>query len=70
MFTMLAYLAEGAAGLPVFAPAHGLTGVTHILGPTGGYLMAYPTMAVVLPTSGAPASDLSSARWSVRAQVT
>lgn len=49
MFTMLAYLAEGAAGLPVFAPAlTGLTGVFHILGPTGGYLMAYPTMAVVI----------------------
>jgi biotin transport system substrate-specific component len=48
MFTMLAYLAEGAAGLPVFAPAPlGLTGVAHILGPTGGYLMAYPTVAVV-----------------------
>ncbi len=49
MFTMLAYLAEGAAGLPVFAPGFmGLSGVAHILGPTGGYLMAYPTMAVVI----------------------
>jgi len=49
MFTMLAYLAEGAAGLPVFAPDPlGLTGVAHILGPTGGYLMAYPTVAVVI----------------------
>ena len=48
MFTMLAYLAEGAAGLPVFAPGPmGLTGVAHLLGPTGGYLMAYPTVAVV-----------------------
>lgn len=49
MFTMLAYLAEGAAGLPVFAPGGpiGLTGLAHIIGPTGGYLMAYPTVAVV-----------------------
>jgi biotin transport system substrate-specific component len=48
MFTMLAYLAEGAAGLPVFAPDPTvLSGVAHILGPTGGYLMAYPTVAVV-----------------------
>jgi biotin transport system substrate-specific component len=48
MFTMLAYLAEGASGLPVFAPGPtALSGVAHILGPTGGYLMAYPTVAVV-----------------------
>ena len=38
------YLAEGAAGLPVFNP-HGLGGVAQILGPTGGYLMAYPFVA-------------------------
>lgn len=48
MYTMLAYLAEGAAGLPVFAPGPlELTGMAHLLGPTGGYLMAYPTVAVV-----------------------
>ncbi len=46
--TMLAYLAEGAAGLPVFAPGTiELTGLAHLLGPTGGYLMAYPTVALV-----------------------
>ena len=28
-------------------PPHGTTGIAHILGPTGGYLMAYPTMAAV-----------------------
>jgi biotin transport system substrate-specific component len=39
--TLIAYLAEGAAGLPVFAPSP-LSGVAHLLGPTGGYLMAYP----------------------------
>jgi biotin transport system substrate-specific component len=39
--TLVAYLAEGAAGLPVFAPSP-LSGVAHLLGPTGGYLMAYP----------------------------
>lgn len=48
MYTMLVYLAEGAAGLPVFAPGPmGMTGLAHILGPTGGYLMAYPTVAAV-----------------------
>jgi biotin transport system substrate-specific component len=37
------YLAEGAAGLPVFAMGTG--GVAWLLGPTGGYLMAYPVVA-------------------------
>jgi biotin transport system substrate-specific component len=40
------YLMEGAAGLPVFSPsALGLSGVAQILGPTGGFLMAYPLVA-------------------------
>lgn len=41
---MAAYLLEGAAGLPVFSPA-GLGGVAQLLGPTGGYLFAYPVAA-------------------------
>jgi biotin transport system substrate-specific component len=40
------YLAEGALGLPVFNP-HGLGGVAQLLGPTGGYLMAYPLVAAL-----------------------
>lgn len=36
---MLAYLLEGAAGLPVFAS--GASGVAYMLGPTGGYLLSY-----------------------------
>src|SRR5436309_11932974 len=40
------YLVEGASGLPVFNPA-GLGGVAQILGPTGGFLMAYPLVAFV-----------------------
>ena len=43
---MLLYLAEGAMGLPVFSPA-GPGGVSQLLGPTGGYLMAYPVVAFV-----------------------
>lgn len=40
------YLMEGASGLPVFSPSPlGLHGVAQILGPTGGYLMAYPFVA-------------------------
>jgi len=40
------YLAEGAIGLPVFNPA-GPGGIAQILGPTGGYLIAYPLVAFV-----------------------
>ena len=43
---MLLYLAEGAIGLPVFSPA-GPGGIAQLLGPTGGYLMAYPVVALV-----------------------
>ena len=39
------YLAEGAIGLPVFAA--GAAGVSRFLGPTGGYLLAFPCAAAV-----------------------
>ncbi len=46
-FSSLAlYLAEGAAGLPVFSP-HGLSGVAQLHGPTAGYLFSYPIAAAV-----------------------
>ena len=45
--TLVAYLAEGVAGLPVFAPGI-VSGPAHLLGPTGGYLMAYPVAAFVI----------------------
>ena len=35
------YLAEGAAGLPVFSPT-GPGGIAQLLGPTAGYLFSYP----------------------------
>ena len=38
------YLAEGAAGLPVFSPT-GPGGVAQLVGPTGGFLLAYPVVA-------------------------
>jgi biotin transport system substrate-specific component len=41
---LMLYLAEGAAGLPVFSPV-GLGGIAQMVGPTGGYLMAYPVVA-------------------------
>src|SRR5437764_13824531 len=38
------YLAEGAAGLPVFSPV-GAPGILRFAGPTAGYLIAYPFVA-------------------------
>jgi len=39
------YLAQGALGLPVFAA--GAAGAAKLLGPTGGYLLAFPLAAAV-----------------------
>jgi biotin transport system substrate-specific component len=41
--TLFAYLAEGAAGLPVFAGGAG--GLPHFVGPTAGFLLGFPLMA-------------------------
>ena len=43
---LVTYLAAGAAGLPVFAPS-ALSGIARLLGPTGGYLLAFPVAAGV-----------------------
>jgi biotin transport system substrate-specific component len=70
--TLGVYLLEGAAGLPVFAP--GLVfgaGVAHLLGPTGGYLMAYPAAAALVgylwrrSGRGYPAALISAAAGNV-----
>jgi len=46
MTSQLLYLALGIAGLPVFAASPALPqGAARLLGPTGGYLMAYPIAA-------------------------
>jgi biotin transporter BioY len=42
---MIFYLIEGAAGLPFFYGGHG--GLSHLFGPTGGYLVAFPAAAFV-----------------------
>ena len=48
MSSQILYLALGVAGLPVFAASPLLPqGVARLLGPTGGYLMAYPFAAFV-----------------------
>lgn len=46
MASQLVYLALGVAGAPVFAASPVLPqGVARLIGPTGGYLMAYPFAA-------------------------
>jgi biotin transport system substrate-specific component len=49
---MVLYLAAGAAGLPVFAPM-GAPGLARLIGPTGGYLLAYPVAAALVGRLGA-----------------
>ncbi len=43
---LILYLAQGSVGLPVFAPG-GPGGIAQLLGPTGGFLIAYPAVAFV-----------------------
>ena len=43
---MVLYLAEGAAGAPVFSP-HGPGGILQLMGPTAGYLFSYPIAAAI-----------------------
>jgi len=47
--TLLLYLVEGAAGLPVFAgtPERGI-GLAYMIGPTGGYLIGFLAAAVAV----------------------
>lgn len=49
LVTVLVYLAEGAAGLPVFAgtPEKGL-GLAYMVGPTGGYLVGFAVAAALV----------------------
>ncbi len=54
----LLYLAAGIAGLPVFAASAVLPpGAARLIGPTGGYLMAYPVAAFVAGYLGSNGFD-------------
>jgi biotin transport system substrate-specific component len=53
MSALVLYIAIGALGLPVFAG--GGSGVLHLVGPTGGYLLAFPVAAGVTGTLGSSA---------------
>jgi biotin transport system substrate-specific component len=44
--TITAWLAEGALGLPVLAG--GAAGLPHFVGPTGGYLFAFPVAGMLV----------------------
>src|SRR5438874_13638614 len=57
--SMILYLAMGVAGLPVFTPTVPLVGFARLLGPTGGYLLAYPVAAWAV---GAMVRERSSVR--------
>jgi biotin transport system substrate-specific component len=59
--SMLLYLVAGAAGLPVFTPM-GVPGIARFLGPTGGYLIAYPAAAFVAGALARRAASLRG-RW-------
>lgn len=61
--TILAYMAEGASGLPVFAgsPANGV-GLVYLAGPTGGYLAGYVMAAVLVGRLAESGWDRSVAR--------
>jgi len=67
--SMALYLALGAAGLPVFSAGQGGLGV--LLGPTGGFLWAFPlaaaTVSAVFRALRGPAA--SGARWFALAAV-
>ena len=56
---LILYIALGALGFPVFAA--GGSGVLHLIGPTGGYLLAFPVAAGVAGAlvRPAPSSVLS-----------
>jgi biotin transport system substrate-specific component len=59
--SMVLYLAAGASGLPVFTPL-GAPGIARFLGPTGGYLIAYPVAALVAGLVGRRVRSLGG-RW-------
>jgi biotin transport system substrate-specific component len=49
VLTQMIYIVLGAAGLPVFAPSAVLPpGLLRLVGPTGGYLLAYPLAAFAI----------------------
>ncbi len=46
VLSVIGFLAQGAAGLPVFSGSIG--GIAVLFGPTGGYLLGYPLAALLV----------------------
>jgi len=57
--SQIAYVMAGAIGAPVFSG--GAFGIGHLMGPTGGYILAFPVAAAV---TGRLAGDIPS-KWTV-----
>jgi biotin transport system substrate-specific component len=62
---LVLYLALGALGLPVFAG--GGSGLLRLIGPTGGYLLAFPIAAAVTGALARPGRDAGAGVWRVLA---
>jgi biotin transport system substrate-specific component len=62
--TLLLYMAEGAAGLPVFqaTPEKGI-GLAYMMGPTGGYLAGFVLAAVIVGWAADRGHDRSPLRF-------
>ncbi|HKV46220.1 MAG TPA: biotin transporter BioY, partial [bacterium] len=68
MLSQIVYLLLGVAGLPVFAGWHG--GAPILVGPTAGYLWAFPLAALIVgwcADAAARAGSPRMARWGVYA---
>lgn len=58
---LVLYLALGALGLPVFAG--GGSGLVRLIGPTGGYLLAFPIAAAAVGALAAPGRSGGVTLW-------
>ena len=63
--SMIVYLAMGIAGLPVFTPTVPLVGIARLMGPTGGYLLAYPVAAWAVGAMERERSSVWRVAWGV-----
>jgi biotin transport system substrate-specific component len=64
---LVLYLMMGLIGLPVFAA--GSAGIGRLLGPTGGYLLAFPVAAALTGLVAGRAPGVLGALWLRRRQV-
>ena len=60
VFSQVCYLALGAVGVPVFGNFKG--GIGALFGPTGGYLIVYPVMALIVAAALNSRSRLNAGR--------